>query len=149
MRTGPTVLEERATKRRKQSQKNISEEDEDEGEFSEHVSAEDSNFSSDGRMGYEQMNNSQSNTIFTVPIIYNVPSQKENYSSFSSELHDGTSVMKVSHLVNPTPFITHQPITSYQTLFSQFTPDQVNQTEKYRLDLLAKNQNQINEPLKE
>jgi hypothetical protein len=160
LRTGPNALEKRATKRRKKSdKKELSEEDEEEGAAysNGHSSAEDSNFNNDNKMGSEQMmmHARQCNTIFAMPIVHNVANQKEDSSFFSSELQDGPSIMKVSHLVDPPlrvipqqnqPIITHQMALPFN--LSQFPPDLVNQS---RLESIprTRNQNQVNEPLNE
>lgn len=159
LRTGPNALEKRATKRRKKSdKKELSEEDEEEGAASSngHNSAEDSNFNDDNKMDSEQMmmHARQSNTIFAMPIVHNVANQKEDDSLFfSSELQDGPSIMKVSHLVGPplrvTPQLNQPTITHQMALplnLSQFPPDLMNQ---YYLESITQNQNQINEPLNE
>lgn len=128
LKTGPTAGEERPAKRRK----HLSEEDEERLSGGPTSSDDSSNHPSGD---YEQMirtSTSQTITISTEPIIHTALTQNEESSG-------GVSVMKVSHLVDPTPQ-TNETISL--PFIPQSSPYRISQTEKYRLDLITKDLNQ-------
>jgi len=134
LKTGPTAGEKRPAKKRR---KQLSEEDE-ERLFGGPTSSDDlSNHpSGDSKMDYEQMirtSTSQTITISTEPIIHTALTQNEQSSG-------GISVMKVSHLVDPTQ--TNETICL--PFIPQSSPYRISQ-KKYCLDSITKDQYQITE----